>query len=204
MIIKKDKEKAIIDAATNLFLEKGYASTSTTEIAKKAGCNQALVHYYFRTKERLFEAIFAEKFQKFLSHILEINDGDYSFEEKLRLKIESHFDMLLNNPKLPLLIIYELNTNPSRLESMKVKLADLPAKVFADFQSLLDNEIENGNIKETTVIDLVYSILALNLSMFIIGPIMKSFAGLSDEVYENMIIQRKKENVNIILNSLRP
>ena len=85
----KDMEKTILDTATKLFLEKGFASTSTTEIAKEVGCNQALVHYYFRTKERLFEAVFANKFQNFATNILEINRGNFSFEEKLRMKIES-------------------------------------------------------------------------------------------------------------------
>lgn len=200
----QDKEKTILDAATKLFLEKGFASTSTTEIAKEAGCNQALVHYYFRTKERLFEAVFAEKFQNFASNILQINQGDFSFEEKLRLKIESHFDMLMENPKLPLLIAYEMNTNPDRLASMKEKLGELPSIVFANFQAELDKEIEKGNIRETKVIDLIFNILALNLSVFIIGPIMKSFAGLSEEEFKNLIKHRRTESVNTILKSLRP
>ncbi len=204
MIIKDDKEKAIVEAATRLFLDKGFASTSTTEIAKEAGCNQALVHYYFRTKERLFEAVFAEKFQEFVTNILEISEGEASFEEKLRLKIESHYDMLRQNPKLPLLIAYELNTNPKRLDSMKEKLGDLPAKVFMNFQEQLDKEVALGNIRQVKIIDLIYSMLALNISIFIIGPIMKSFAGLTDEMYENLIANRRKENVDMLLVSLRP
>jgi len=185
-------------------LDKGFASTSTTEIAKEAGCNQALVHYYFRTKERLFEAVFAEKFQEFVTNILEISEGEASFEEKLRLKIESHYDMLRQNPKLPLLIAYELNTNPKRLDSMKEKLGDLPAKVFMNFQEQLDKEVALGNIRQVKIIDLIYSMLALNISIFIIGPIMKSFAGLTDEMYENLIANRRKENVDLLLVSLRP
>lgn len=206
MIIKsdKDKEKSIIDAATKLFLDKGYAATSTTEIAREVGCNQALVHYYFRTKERLFEAVFAEKFQEFVKGILEINEVDLGFEEKLRLRIESHFDMLYNNPKLPMLIAYELNTNPARLEAMKNKLGDLPKIVFASFQEELENEIALGNIRPISIIDLIYSMLALNISIFLIGPIMKSFVGLSDDTYEKLVIHRRKENVDLLINSLRP
>lgn len=200
----KNMERTILEAATTLFLEKGYASTSTTEIAKEAGCNQALVHYYFRTKERLFEAVFAEKFQNFATNILEINQGNFSFEEKLKMKIESHFDMLMANPKLPLLIIYEMNTNRSRLQSMKQKLGELPAMVFANFQSELDTEIAKGTIRQISVIDLIFNILALNISVFLIGPIMKSFRGLSDKEFENMVHHRKTENVNTIIKSLRP
>ncbi len=200
----KDREKIILEAATKLFLDKGFASTSTTEIAKEAGCNQALVHYYFRTKERLFEAVFAEKFQNFASNILQINKGDFTFEEKLRMKIESHFDMLMENPKLPLLIAYEMNTNPDRLQSMKEKLSELPTVVFTNFQAELDVEIKKGNIRETKVIDLIFNIFALNISVFLIGPIMKSFIGLSDEEFINLVNHRRTENVNIILRGLRP
>lgn len=200
----QDSEKAILEAATKLFLDKGFAATSTTQIAKEAGCNQALVHYYFRTKDRLFEAVFARKFQEFASNIIEISDEDLPFEEKLRLKIESHFDMLMNNPKLPLLLAYELNTNPDRLERMKEKLGDLPGKVFGNFQAEMDEEIEKGNIRKMKVIDMLFTILALNIALFIVGPVLKGFAGISDEYYEGFIKHRKKENVNTILRSLRP
>ena len=200
----QDSEKAILEAATKLFLDKGFAATSTTQIAKEAGCNQALVHYYFRTKDRLFEAVFARKFQEFASNIIEISDEDLPFEEKLRLKIESHFDMLMNNPKLPLLLAYELNTNPDRLERMKEKLGDLPSKVFGNFQDEMDVEIEKGNIRKMKVIDMLFTILALNIALFIVGPVLKGFAGISDEYYEGFIKHRKKENVNTILRSLRP
>lgn len=197
-------EKAIIEAATRLFLEKGFASTSTTEIAKEAGCNQAMVHYYFRTKDRLFEAVFADKFQGFVSSIMDISQGDLPFEEKLTLKIGAHFDMLMENPKLPLLFAYELNTNPKRLEAIKEKLGDLPAMVFANFQAELDREIEEGKIRKMKVIDLLFNIISLNIALFIIGPVLKEFSGISDEYYEGFIKHRKKENVNTVLRSLRP
>ena len=200
----QDTEKAILKAATRLFLEKGFKATSTTEIAKEAGCNQAMVHYYFRTKDRLFEAVFADKFQGFVSSIMDISKGDLPFEEKLTEKIGAHFDMLLRNPKLPLLFAYELNTNPKRLEAIKEKLGDLPAMVFANFQEELDREIEKGTIRKMKVIDLLFSIIALNMALFIIGPVLKEFSGISDEYYEGFVKHRKKENVNTILRSLRP
>jgi AcrR family transcriptional regulator len=201
---EQDTEKAILEAATRLFLDKGFAATSTTQIAKEAGCNQAMVHYYFRTKERLFEAVFANKFQGFVSNIMEISAEDLPFEEKLRLKIESHFEMLMNNPKLPMLVAYELNTNPKRLEKMKEKLGDLPSIVFDSFQTELDAEIEKGNIRKMKVIDLLFTIVSLNIALFIAGPILKNFAGISDEYYEGFVKHRKKENVNTVLRSLRP
>ena len=110
----------------------------------------------------------------------------------------------MKNPKLPLLFAYELNTNPKRLEAIKEKLGDLPSMVFANFQTELDQEIEKGNIRKMKVIDLLFNIIALNIALFIIGPVLKEFSGISDEYYEGFIKHRKKENVNTVLRSLRP
>jgi TetR/AcrR family transcriptional regulator len=202
--IETATEKAIVEAATRLFLEKGFSSTSTTEIAKEAGCTQAMVHYYFRTKENLFEAIFSKKFEYFVSSVLDISKEDLPFEEKLRLKIESHFEMLLDSPKFPILFSYEMNTNPKRLNAVKERLGNLPSLLFADFQRELDLEIEKGNIRKMKVIDVVFSIVSLNIGLFIIGPILKEIAGIGDEYFEEFIKHRKKENVNTIIRSLKP
>ena len=114
-------EQAILETAENLFLEKGFAMTSTTEIARIVGCNQALVHYYFRTKDRLFDTVFEKNANMFISAFLQKMDENISFEEKVRKKIEAHYDMLKANPKLPFLFFNELNTNPKRLNLLKEK-----------------------------------------------------------------------------------
>jgi AcrR family transcriptional regulator len=96
-------EQAILDAAEELFLENGYAKTSTTAIARKAGCNQALVHYYYRSKENLFGLVFRQKIGIFMSFFLQVSNEDLPFEEKLTKRIGAHFDMLRANERLPVL-----------------------------------------------------------------------------------------------------
>ena len=100
-------EQLILETAEKLFLDKGFAMTSTTEIAKKAGCNQALVHYYFRTKENLFQSIFERKIKLLISTFIEGVNPDMTFEERLKHKIESHFEMVRANPKLPFLVVLQ-------------------------------------------------------------------------------------------------
>ena len=91
-------EEAILEAAERLFLEKGFTSTSTTEIAKAAGCNQALVHYYFRKKDLLFTAIFEKKMRGFVSELLQISEEEIPFEEmsreELLKKIDEFYDLI--------------------------------------------------------------------------------------------------------------
>ena len=133
-------EDAILEAAEKLFLEKGFALTSTTQIAEAVGCNQAMVHYYYRTKDRLFEAVFEKKIKLFVSNLLHIGEENIPFKEKLRKRIESHFDMIKANPKLPFLIYNELTTNPKRLVSLKEKIGQFPQSVIAQLEKELQEE----------------------------------------------------------------
>jgi Transcriptional regulator len=197
-------EQKILETAEQLFLEKGFAMTSTTEIAKKAGCNQALVHYYFRTKENLFQSIFEQKIKLVIATFQEREAAELTFEEKLKIKIESHFEMVRANPRLPFLVMNEFTTNPDRIEAFRKKLAALPNTIFKQFQQELQEEIKAGRIREITGLDLVFNIVSLNAMLFLAGNIFKSVAQLDDTQYEQMIEHRKQEHVKVILSSLRP
>ena len=202
--VKYSTEAAILMAAEDLFFSKGFASTSTTEIARKAGCNQALVHYYFRTKDRLFEAIFAEKMKMFASELVRISSEEISFEQKLRKKIESHFEMLQKNPRLPFLFFTEMNSNPERQALMKKKITHLPRKAIKIFQTELEAEIKSGNVRPMAIHDLLMTIISLNMTLFLAEPLFKIITGMSDKDYKSLIERRKKDNVEIILKSIKP
>jgi TetR/AcrR family transcriptional regulator len=118
----QNMEQAILKSATRLFLERGFKATSTTEIAKAAGCNQALVHYYYRTKDRLFEAIFEKKMKFFISSLLQIESEDLPFLEKLAKRIESHFDAIIEDPQLPQFLFTEINSNPKKAGTIARKI----------------------------------------------------------------------------------
>jgi TetR/AcrR family transcriptional regulator len=200
----QNMEQAILKSATKLFSEKGFAATSTTEIAREAGCNQALVHYYFRTKERLFTAIFEKKIKFFIKSLFQIGDEDIPFEEKLAKKIETHFDIIKEDPKFPLFFFSELATNSKRREIFREVLGDMPQQIIAQFQEEIEREIENGSIRPISVLDLLMTIVSLNITGFIVEPVFKILTGLSDEEYLALLENRKKENVHIILKSLKP
>lgn len=206
MTLPKDlsTEQLILEAAEKLFLEKGFAMTSTTEIARVAGCNQALVHYYFRTKENLFQSIFENKFRMLLSALPVDNLMNASFSEKLKSIVEAHFDLIRANPKLPFLIFNELITNPQRLITLKERLGELPKPMYQQLQQQLQQEIDSGRVRQTNVIDLLLTMLSLNVMIFLGTPIIQNVMQLTDKELNNLYDHRKKENVAIILNSLRP
>jgi len=204
MKAEKNMEEAILEAATVLFLEKGFATTSTTEIAKKAGCNQALVHYYFRTKERLFEAIFKNKFKVFLESLLVSFEEDMSFEDRLARKISSHFDLIAKNPQLPGLIINELSRNPERLALFRNSLSDVPQRVLASLDKELQEEIAKGNVRPMSVYDLLLNMISLNVMPFILSEPFKSIAQIPDDKFTELLEHRKEENIQIILKGIKP
>jgi len=204
MSADQNMEQAILKAASRLFIEKGFAATSTTEIAKEAGCNQALVHYYFRTKDRLFTTIFGEKMKFFITSLLQISDEKIPFDDKLAKTIETHFDIVSQEPKFPLFFFSELATNPKRRNMLKESLGDMPQVIVAQFQHELQTEIDKGNIRPVSVFDLLLTIVSLNITGFIVEPVFKAITKLTDKEYLALMERRKKENVDIILKSLKP
>jgi AcrR family transcriptional regulator len=197
-------EQLILETAEKLFLEKGFAMTSTTEIARVAGCNQAMVHYYFRTKENLFQSIFEKKFKLLISSFMEGETTGATFEEKLRNKISSHFDLLKSNPNLPFLIFNELTTNPQRIASLKEKLKEIPVPIFKQFEEALQTEIAEGRIRPTTAIDLLMTILSVNAMPFVASTILRKVLELNETEYEQLLEHRREVNIETVLNSLRP
>ncbi len=197
-------EQQILEAAETLFLEKGFALTSTTEIAKVAGCNQALVHYYFRTKEKLFEAIFEKKAHLFFSVIFQDENTDKSFEQRLQETIEAHFDIVAANSKIPFLFINELTTNQQRLITLSGEFVSVREVAFRKIEQELQAEIKKGTIRPMKLIDLLITVISLNLTLFLVKPIIKVITNISDEDFQKLIAHRKEENVKIILNSLKP
>jgi TetR/AcrR family transcriptional regulator len=207
MDIKNDQplEQAILEVAEKLFLEKGFAMTSTTEIAKEVGCNQALVHYYFRTKENLFNVIFEQKFKLFFQEVFEMKTmGNLSFQDKLRHFIESHFDLLRKNPKMPTLILNELSRRPDQIYVLREKLHTLPEQLFAELEKELQVEIKKGNVRDISMMDIIISMLSLNIALFVIMPIAEKMLQINEIQKDFMITHRRSENVEFILKSLRP
>ncbi len=201
---EKNTEQTILEAAEKLFLDKGFALTSTVEIAKEAGCNQAMVHYYFRTKEKLFNIIFENKIQELMQAVYGSDDPSLPFTERLKRVVEAHYEVLARNPKFPFLFFSELSTNPARFRVMIQKMSKLPVTIMERFADDLKKEIEAGRIRNITPLGLLQTIVSLNITPFLINPLFKEITGMNDEEYQILINQRKQENAIIIMRSLMP
>lgn len=199
----KSMEFQILEAAEKLFLKQGYVKTSIGQIAKLAGCNQALVHYYYRTKDNLFEKIFEEKVGIIVMNILKRGANVSNIEERISQMVGFHFIFLKQNPMLPQFVLNEISSNPTRLDSLveRLKLSMLP--VLIQLESELHEEIEKGTIRPIRATDLLITILSLNIMPFLVKPVLQRALNISGGAFEEMLEQRQKEVVETVLSRLR-
>ncbi|MCL1872128.1 MAG: TetR/AcrR family transcriptional regulator, partial [Promicromonosporaceae bacterium] len=109
-------EQIILEAAEAEFLEKGYGNAKTVAIAQRAGVSHSMLHYYYRTKEQLFQKIFKEKVQTLTQMFSVIFEQNANFTETLRLLIETQFRFVAKNPQLPMFIFREILSNKENRE----------------------------------------------------------------------------------------
>jgi AcrR family transcriptional regulator len=110
-------EERIFEAATDVFVDKGMDGARMQDIASYAGINKALLHYYFRTKDQLFNAVFEMIARKILKKFAPVFDENLTIEAKIRFFFKEHIAFLQENPKLPGFILNEINRNPARIKS---------------------------------------------------------------------------------------
>lgn len=198
------KEEAIRKAAEDLFLDKGFNRTSMSDIARKAQCNQALIHYYFRTKEKLFNDIFIRKLETIFSSIAVKLEEDSPFEEILTVIIERQYDMLLENPRIPLLILTEIHSSPDRVDELEKVGKEKFSHIITQFNQRLTESIQQGKTRPISPITLYMNIVSLNAAMFLGKPLLIKAAEIPEESFYEAAAARKQENIEFILRSLRP
>ena len=118
-------EEKILNSAKKIFQQKGMDGARMQEIADEAGINKSLLHYYYRSKQLLFEAVFYRAFSLLVPQLTKVLNDDTELEEKIRNFTASHIGFILKHPYLPNFIFQELNRNPRFLEKMRNK-QDLP------------------------------------------------------------------------------
>lgn len=200
---QRDTEALILQAAEREFLEKGYSGAKTTAIAQAAGVTHAMLHYYFRTKEKLFEKIVADKMDK-LKRVMfgVIGNPDLPLRERLKQGVEQHFDFIAENPHLPRFIFNELHEHPERIDQVKNSIASIAAKAITTLQNEIDRKAASGECRPVDARMLMLDIASLNLFPFVAAPLISSSFGKLFEGRDEFLEMRKKENVRTVLGKL--
>lgn len=200
---QRDTEALILQAAEREFLEKGYSGAKTTAIAQAAGVTHAMLHYYFRTKEKLFEKIVADKMDK-LKRVMfgVIGNPDLPLRERIKQGVEQHFDFIAENPLLPRFIFNELHEHPERIDQVKNSIASIAAKAITTLQNEIDRKAASGECRPVDARMLMLDIASLNLFPFVAAPLISSSFGKLFEGRDEFLEMRKKENVRTVLGKL--
>jgi len=199
-------ELRIREVAQELFFKQGYALTSTTQIAKEVGCTQALVHYYYRTKENLFRQIFLEQIQAALSVIGQSLMNEDSFDKFIEHAISMYFDALMSNPRLPFFVLEELVSNPARRQYLRQNFIKSPSygMLYMQFDARLRKEQQEGRLAKIEPFDLMMNIVSLTVFTFISMPVFQDLLAQTDEQVQAFVQHRKAEITRFVLKGLKP
>lgn len=195
-----DTEEQILNAAESVFQKKGMDGARMQEIADEAGINKALLHYYYRSKQLLFEAVFSSAFALLAPQINKILNDDSSIEDKVRSFTHNYINFISKHPYLPNFIIQELNRNPKFFEKIQQNAA---FPTFDKFKNQVALEVENGILKPIDGEQLFINIISLNIFPFVARPLIKGFLKVDDKGFKQLMEQRKVEVSEFIINSIK-
>lgn len=182
-------EERIKDAAKAVFIQKGFAGARMQEIAEEAGgINKALLHYYFRSKDQLFEKIFDEVFQEVMPKLNAALKTEGHILEKIDAFVDEYIRNIRQHPHIPLFIIHELSQNPDRFVQKVTGNTNFPQ--IAGLMMEIMEAMEQGKIKTFAPIHLFLNILAMCVFPFVAKPILQSATQLDDDSWEEMMDER--------------
>jgi AcrR family transcriptional regulator len=183
-------EEKIKEAARRIFHKKGYGATRTRDIAEEAGINLALLNYYFRSKEKLFEIIMTHDVHQFLNSIREVfNDKDSSIDEKIDALVNRYIDELTEHPDIPIFILSELRSNPEHLFDKMGLAGFLSGSTFLE---QLTAAQKAGQISAIHPIHLVINLLSMTVFPFVAKPMLEYAGGVSNEQFAGLMESRKQ------------
>ena len=196
----ENTEDQILEAAKNVFQSKGMDGARMQEIADKAGINKAMLHYYYRSKQLLFEAVFKNAFSLLAPQLNAVLNDDSSIENKIRNFTSNYISFIVKHPYLPNFIIQELNRNHDFILKMKDNNG-FPN--IEKFKKQVDDEVTKGLIKPISAEQLFINIMALNIFPFVAKPLIMAFTNSDDKHYKQLMEERKTEVANFIINSIK-
>jgi len=197
----KQTEEKIFEAATDVFVEKGMDGTRMQHIADRAGINKSLLHYYYRTKDRLFEAVFEKIADQMFRKFAPVFDENLSLEEKIRFFYREHIEFLKKNPRLPAFILNEINRNPERVRKL-LRNIDIE-KFWNTLENQHKDELKKYNIDRKKIPQLMTSIASLSVFPFAARGIFEAIFEKTGTSFNDYLEERKEYVAEFVIRALK-
>ena len=190
-------EQRIIKTAQQLFIEKGFTETSMSDIAQAVGINRPTLHYYFRTKDKMFEAVFIKIIAAIVPRVHNILTQDIPFLERIDKISDEYITLFIKNPYLPKFIFGEVQRDVNHLLHIIEKLnCD---RYFKDLKQYLSDQMEQGKLKKVPIHFvfltfyglLTYPMFSKNLLVTIFLDREEDFAPMLQDWKQYIIAQMK-------------
>jgi TetR/AcrR family transcriptional regulator len=197
----KQTEEKIFDAATDVFIEKGMDGARMQDIADRAGINKSLLHYYYRTKDHLFNAVYemiaGQMFKKFAP----VLDENLSLEEKIRFFLREHITFMQKNPRLPSFILNEIHRNPERIKKL-IRSFDIN-KLWTTLEAQHKEELKRYNITKENLPQFMTTIAGMSVFPFAAKPIIASIMEKMGYNFDNYIEERKEFAADFVIKAIK-
>ena len=188
--MEKPTEEKIFESATEIFTDKGLDGARMQDIADHAGINKALLHYYYRTKDQLFNMVFEKIAGKMVEKFAPVLDEKLTLEEKIRFFMRQHIEFLERNPRLPIFLLNEMNRNPERIRKLAKNIE--VRKLWKELERQHKSEFEKYHITEEAIPQLMTSIAALSIFPFAARTLISVFMEQMGYNFDDYIEDRKK------------
>jgi AcrR family transcriptional regulator len=197
----KQTEEKIFESATEVFIEKGMDGARMQDIADRAGINKSLLHYYYRTKDHLFNAVYemiaGQMFKKFAP----VFDENLSLEEKIRFFLREHISFMQKNPRLPSFILNEIHRNPERIRKL-IQSIDIN-KLWTTLEAQHKEELKRYNITKKNLPQFMTTVAGMSVFPFAAKPIIASIMEKMGYNFDQYIEERKEYAADFVINSLK-
>ncbi len=205
MTKKESTEEKILQAAEEVFVEKGMSGARMQGIADAAGINKALLHYYYRSKQKLFRAVFRKVFPRFLPEVLQVLTRDMPFFEKIEEFIRRYIQTMQKHPHVPLFVIHEFSRNPDEFADTIVEvISDLNLNLVELFKKEVETEIKRGTIIEIDYRHLFVNMISMCAFPVVGRPIVQRIGFENNQRdYDRFLEQRKTEVVKFIIRAIK-
>jgi AcrR family transcriptional regulator len=197
---KRSTEELILEAAHAVFLEKGLAGARMQEIADRAGINKALLHYYFRSKEKLSALIIDRAISVILPRVMAVLDTDVELFDKIRLVVDHYLTFVSRNSFLPLFIVNEVNRNPQFFFRAVV---EKERRTSTNSVGQVEEAVAQGRIHPISSAQLFMNVMSLVIFPFLGKPIIQVGLGLSDEDFKREMKHRRTEVAEFVIRAIR-